>query len=271
MTKIPLVSICIPTYNSDKYIHETVSSLLNQCYDNIEIIISDDCSTDSTLQIINQYEDVRIKIYTSTKNQGIEKNWNKALQKCSGDYIKMIGADDVLENDCIEKQLKILQNDPSISLVSSYKNIINAKGKRILSIKFPWKTGKTNGIKAVRASIKKGTNIIGEPGIGMFPAKILQKTGLYNGQNPYLIDMDLWCRLLLHGDLFVIDEYLFNFRVSKSSISNSLGFKQYKYFIEFVHKLYESGDFKITKQELIQSYMYAFIKNIFRNIIFLMQ
>ena len=82
-----LVSVLIPAYNHENYIKECICSVINQTYQNLEILISDDCSTDNTAKEINKIKDKRIKKYFSKENKGVVYSINKLLEHASGDYI----------------------------------------------------------------------------------------------------------------------------------------------------------------------------------------
>ena len=105
----PLVSVCVITYNSSKYVLETLDSIVSQTYKNIELIISDDSSRDNTVGIVkswvaeNEKRFIKTRILTSEKNTGVTGNCNRAYKAASGVYVKDIGGDDVLLPDYIEK------------------------------------------------------------------------------------------------------------------------------------------------------------------------
>ena len=101
------VSIIVPAYNAEKYLPLTLKSIINQTYDNLEIIVIDDCSTDKTKEIISDFskKDSRIIPYYSEINQGVSKTRNIGLKTFSGDYVLFVDADDVLAKDCIEIQV----------------------------------------------------------------------------------------------------------------------------------------------------------------------
>ena len=122
-----LVSVCIPCYNAEKTIEKTILSVLNQTYSNIEIIICDNKSTDHTVQIIHSISDSRLKLYKNETNIGIVLNFQKSLSYATGQYVKMLCADDIISLDCIEKQLNafIKNKDKNISIVVSEKEVIN--------------------------------------------------------------------------------------------------------------------------------------------------
>lgn len=103
----PLVSIILPVYNREDVIEETIKCAINQSYKNIELIISDNCSTDNTWKILEGYAkaDERIKIYKTDKNLGPVLNWKNCLDKVSGEYTKILWSDDLISLDFIEKTL----------------------------------------------------------------------------------------------------------------------------------------------------------------------
>lgn len=270
MNKQSLISICIPAYNAEKFIKKTIESVLSQSYQHIEIVITDDCSKDQTVAVINSFTDKRIKFYQNEKNLGVEGNWNKALKLATGKYCKMMGADDILYPNCLEEQLKIIDNpdNADVVLVTSHKNVINQDGKLIMTRKFPG-SGKYKGIKALKKSLHRGTNVIGEPVSGLFRKEVLEKSGYYNGENLYMIDMDLWSRILKHGDLYVVDKILYAFRISTDSLSTNIGFAQVKLFNTFVDKLFADKDFKINVFDKYLAKTMALAMGIARNLIYL--
>ena len=270
MNKQSLISICIPAYNAEKFIKKTIESVLSQSYQHIEIVITDDCSKDQTVDVISSFTDKRIKFYQNEKNLGVEGNWNKALKLATGKYCKMMGADDILYPNCLEEQLKIIDNpdNANVVLVTSHKNVINQDGKLIMTRKFPG-SGKYKGIKALKKSLHRGTNVIGEPVSGLFRKEVLEKSGYYNGENLYMIDMDLWSRMLKHGDLYVVDKNLYAFRISTDSLSTNIGFAQVKLFNTFVDKLFADKDFKINVFDKYLAKTMALAMGIARNLIYL--
>ena len=116
---LPLVSIPVITYNSSKTILDTLDSIKMQTYDNIELIISDDASSDNTVSICkewiskNQSRFVRVELIEGRLNVGISANANRAADVCKGIWIKGIAGDDILFPDSIGKYIKYVQNHPS--------------------------------------------------------------------------------------------------------------------------------------------------------------
>ncbi|MGN0728895.1 glycosyltransferase [Treponema sp.] len=122
------VSIALATYNGEKYLREQLNSILSQSIQDFELIACDDCSTDSTLQILNEYveKDIRIKVFANEKNLGFKKNFEKAILLCSGDYIALSDQDDIWT----EKHLQVLlENIGKNDLVGANAFLCDEKAK----------------------------------------------------------------------------------------------------------------------------------------------
>lgn len=128
----PLVSIVLPTYNGEKYVRETIQSLVSQTYKNIELVISDDGSTDSTPDIIREYAAKYpfIKINLSPKNLGIAANYNLAVKMASGEIAIGIGHDDLLPPEHTSAIVPYFK-DPRVGLVHCNAMRIDSKGRHI--------------------------------------------------------------------------------------------------------------------------------------------
>ena len=125
-TPHPLVSCTVLSYNSAKTIVETLNSIAGQTYGKIELIISDDCSKDNTVEICRQWIEqnksrfVRTELLIVEKNTGICANANRALEVCKGEWKKGIAADDILLPNCVEDYVNYVHNHPEAKWVSSY-------------------------------------------------------------------------------------------------------------------------------------------------------
>lgn len=109
---MPLVSVAMTTYNGEKFLREQLDSILNQTLQDFEIVVCDDCSSDSTVQILNEYaeKDLRIKVFVNEKNLGFKKNFEKAISLCSGDYIALSDQDDVWTTNHLQTLLDIIDD-----------------------------------------------------------------------------------------------------------------------------------------------------------------
>lgn len=121
------------TYNGEKYLKEQLDSILNQSYNNFELLIQDDCSTDSTVEILNSYKNkMNMKIFVNETNLGYIKNFEKITKKAEGDFIALCDQDDIWEEDKIEL---LLNNIGESSLIYSDSLLVNNSGNS-LNIKF---------------------------------------------------------------------------------------------------------------------------------------
>ena len=117
MTEKPLVSVIINCYNSEKYLRETIDSLLAQTYDNWEAIFWDNCSTDTTAEIIKSYDNPRFRYFLAEKNTPLGEARNLAMEKVCGVYTSFLDSDDVLESSFLQECVKAFEESPNIGLV----------------------------------------------------------------------------------------------------------------------------------------------------------
>jgi glycosyltransferase involved in cell wall biosynthesis len=120
--KKPIVSIMIPTYNQEEYIIRAIQSVLDQKYENIEILVSDDCSTDNTERIVNDFialkSDSRIRYLKNDRNVGILRNYHNSLHRVSGDYVVNLDGDDFfVDNNFLSNAVNMFRDDERLSLV----------------------------------------------------------------------------------------------------------------------------------------------------------
>jgi len=134
MNRCPLVTVITSTFNAEKDIESSIKSIIEQSYPNIQYIIIDGGSTDSTLDIIKKYEK-NISVLISEKDFGIYDAWNKGLKYAKGEWITFIGADDTYFPDAIESYIELINkvNNPNLHLVSSKINLV-AQDSKILRV-----------------------------------------------------------------------------------------------------------------------------------------
>lgn len=131
----PLVSIAMATYNGADFLQKQLDSIYSQSYTNIEVIVSDDCSTDNTVEILKRYQHAYgLKYYTNSHQFGFVKNFEQAIKLCSGDFIALADQDDIWETNKIEVLLTEIKNNLLIhsdcSIIDSNDNILNPSWKK---------------------------------------------------------------------------------------------------------------------------------------------
>lgn len=230
-----LVSVCIPTYNSALYIERTIRSVLNQTHENIELIICDDCSTDNTVEKIKKFNDERIRLYVNEINLGIAGNWNKCLNVCTGKYIKLICADDVIALELIEEEIKILEKYPDVVMVESDTVFIDSVNRQI---------GKYN--RHPGGPILNGTTVamhgilckdyFGAPVANTFRRSSLKQVHGFDRAFKYILDYDFFMRLAFTGNIYVIHQPMNYFRLRDSSNTDKVLSTDSKVYLE-EHKM----------------------------------
>lgn len=222
MKQDPLVSVIMAAYNHEKYISDAINSVLNQTYENIEIIVEDDCSTDSTAEKIKKIKDKRLKKIYSKKNKGAVATMNHLVSLCNGDYIAILGSDDVWYPNKIEVQLKQFKDD-NIGAVFSLADIIDENGERYEDdVDFSSDVFKSENMsrgKRMRKFFEIGNHLCHPSSI--IPKKVMDEIGPYNEMYRQLHDFDYWVRIVSKYDIAVVDDRLLGYRRFKSKINLS--------------------------------------------------
>jgi glycosyltransferase involved in cell wall biosynthesis len=239
--KVPLVSIVIPAYNRPHTLQIAIDSVLEQTYPNIEIIICDD-STDMRVQeMLTPYLEAysQIKYHKNERNLYLE-NWHKCYDLASGEYINYLMDDDVFHKDKISKMIYYFNEFENITLVTSYRQTIDASGKFLPPISATAQLyeearifdGKVLGNLALTLCL----NVIGEPTTVLFKKKDLTEPyGVYKGKQYSLInDMAAWLSLLSKGKAVYIPEALSYFRIHGNQNNSILGYKAFNEWIDIM-------------------------------------
>ena len=248
----PLVSVTIPLYNNERFIAQTIESVLSQSMSDFELLVYDDCSSDRSLDIARSYMDRRIRVVAGDCNLGPEGNWNRAVSEVRGRWVKLLCADDILFPQCLEKQVGCFESPESsgVSLVSCQRTIIDPEGKPLIRKVSFIDGGRKEPSELVRKMVRMGTNIIGEPVCGLYPAALIGKTRGYRARIPYTVDLDFWVQLLRLGDLWMIDEPLCAFRISSESWSSRIGEMRHQQFLAFMQEVAEMEQFRVNDLDL---------------------
>ena len=243
MSSRPLISIGIPTYNSAATIRNTIESILRQTYTNLEINVVDDKSKDNTLEIVKQIQneclqrgDGRIRIYENEKNLGMSGNWTKCLSVARGEFVKLICADDMMDEEALEKEVKAMEEHPSVNLVESDTRLVDITGKTTGRFPRYRKSGVVDGKKVARTSII-WNNFFGAPVNNLIRKSVLDKVGYFDPEFVYILDFEMWMRIACEGDIYIIHEMLNSFTVRNDSNTGNLIGKDRKTYVDEHEKL----------------------------------
>jgi glycosyltransferase involved in cell wall biosynthesis len=214
----PLVSICMPAYNAAHTIEETIKSIFGQTYDQIELIIVNDGSTDNTLKVLQTIKDERLQIIDSV-NEGQSAAANRAFNASSGELIKFMDADDLLSEDFIRSQVVQLGNDGNAVSCASwgrfYENDLSTfkLAENIMS-------GSSKPIEWLASSMYDKYVML-QCALWLIPRPILDRAGLWNEKLSLINDFEFFIRILLHaGEIrYAPNAILFYRSGLKSSLS----------------------------------------------------
>ncbi len=214
-----LISIIITVYNGERFLGEAIVSCLNQTYDNLELIIIDDGSTDSSLDIINSFDDDRIVLLINESNKGQSYSRNRGIKESSGEYIAIMDADDVAYPDRIQKQLDYLELNHE-DICFTWADLIDSEGN-VTGVK------KTSAnISLIRAKLLFECPLIHPTSFWRKDA-FVQNNLWYDEQYTYAQDYELWSRAIRHVKFAVLEESTLKFRfMNEASISFSKGDRQ---------------------------------------------
>lgn len=235
-TNEELVSICIATYNGGRFLRSALESIKAQDYKNIEVIVTDDCSSDDTLDICSEYSFVTV--YRNETRQGLVGNWNRAVTKASGKYIKLMGQDDVLAPGSVRAQVEALKNTPGASISIGTCDVISEKGEHLMTRKLSGKDFVMDGVKFAKKSLWN-RNIYCEPVNAMYTADAAAKAGVYDNEFIYVPDWDYAIELSLQGKVCYSASLISSFRISSGSETSTLYRKKNHEMLKDTDKLFE--------------------------------
>ncbi|BBN82631.1 glycosyl transferase [Pseudoalteromonas sp. A25] len=231
-----LVTVFIPVFNAERYLEKAIESVLNQTYENLDILIINDGSTDSSSEIISKYSEVDSRIrFISRENKGICYTRNQGVKNCKGKYLALLDADDICMPQRIEKQVEFLKNNPSISVVGSSVYVID-KDDNILGVN----KVKTKG-EYIKASMITGSQIVNPS--AMFNFEMVKQDLVYEKNYDSAEDLQLWLELYLKGHRFAnLPDKLIKYRSTSTSLSHIMNEEKINMSARLIQSaLYRSG------------------------------
>lgn len=236
----PRVSVVIPAFNSAPYIATTVDSILEQTYQDFELVISDHASTDKTWSVLQTYAaHPKVRLMRIAPGGGAVANWRAVTAEARGELVKLVCGDDLLYPECLARQVAALDAAAGDAvMVVSQRDIIDddgrpairGRGLQGIDVAVP-------GRVAVRRTIRAGTNIFGEPMCVLFRRAALEDAGGWDPRSPYLIDQATCAQVALRGMVVPVKEPLAAFRVSHQQWSVALARQQSRHARAFHHRI----------------------------------
>jgi glycosyltransferase EpsE len=201
-------------YNLGRFLRPAINSVLAQTFQDWELIIVDDASTDSTPEILAEYRNPRIRVLRNETNRHVAASLNRAIAEASGLYIANLDADDVFLPNRLAEQVKYLQAHPNVTLVTSAAHLIDENGTRI-----GFHPGGLSDC-SLKFTFARGGNVVMHSSV-IFRADAARQSRGYTEDPAFraTTDYELWARLLLEGKACVLSQPLIEYRIHSSSIS----------------------------------------------------
>jgi glycosyltransferase involved in cell wall biosynthesis len=215
MSAVPTVSVLVKSYNHARYARQTIESVLSQSFQDFEIVVTDDASTDGTAQVVRGFADPRIRLDVFRENQGISAAMNATIGRARGRYLAILNSDDWALPERLARQVAFLDANPLVSAVFGLPLMVNEQGAPL-----PPYDGFLAPLRDQDFSHRwwlrqffLGGNCLCAP-TAMIRREVYATTGLYDVRLTNLQDLDMWVRMLLAGHaLHMLDQQVTAFRV----------------------------------------------------------
>lgn len=210
------ISVLMPVYNGEKYLKQTIESVLGQSYSDFEFIIVDDGSTDSSVQIVRGFGDSRIRLIQANHG-GIVGALNRGMEEAAGEYLARIDADDVCLPHRLETQLKYMESNDDVVVCGTWASTIDENGNVTGALEYP----------PVEDQEIRNYMILHNPFIHpsvMFRRKAVVEAGAYKNFK-HTEDYELWTRALCRGKGHNIPERLIQYRIHSSQVTRTSNLK----------------------------------------------
>lgn len=217
-----LISIVLPVYNGETFLRESIDSVRSQTYQNWELIIVDDCSTDNTAEISLAYQemDSRIHYFKNEKNLRLPRNLNKGFSLTHGDYLTWTSDDNIYNPDALEKMCTVIESDSDIQFVYASCRIIDEHGKEI---------------EYITVDGHGDTYIVGGNPVGacfLYTRYVYETIGNYNPDLVLVEDFDYWQRVFAKFKTYGIPEILYNYRMHGGALTSTMRQDQFNQNLE---------------------------------------
>lgn len=229
-----MVTVLMPVYNASEFLRETMDSILDQTYEEFEFLIINDGSTDSSVNIIESYEDERIRLVHNTENIGLIKTLNKGIEIASGKYIVRMDADDIAEKNRIETQVNFMENNSEVAVAGS-NGVMFLSSKPM--IKKP--TDFPTRYSEIRCKLLFESPVM-HPAVIIRKSVLLENNYRYRDEYKATEDYGLWMEIAKDHKIVNISQKLLRYRIVSSSITNQ-ALKRMNDRIRVMKKIYILG------------------------------
>lgn len=217
---MPKITVAIPTFNRCDLIKDAINSVLKQSYSDFELIVVDNASTDKTKEVVGKFKDSRIKYFRNKKNIGMMDNWNKCIELSKGEYLTILGDDDKLLPNFLEKSLKVHLDNKNIGFSFSHCNKVDIKGNVINRWGYKFTpAGLIRGVNYLYYSIKYESCLTNSSTV-LINKRVFNKVGKFEapfGANTF--DFNMWIKIAKHYPVYFINQVLSDYRLHSNQVS----------------------------------------------------
>lgn len=242
-----LVSIIMPNYNGEKYLKETLDSVLNQTYENWELLFVDDCSTDRSVEIVKSYKDSRIKLLLNETNSGAATSRNYALREAKGKWIAFLDSDDLWTNDKLEKQVEFMEKNAYSFSYTKYEEIDGNSNKLNKVVFGPLKINKRKMFRYCWVGCLTVMYDREKVGLIQIDSDIAKRN-----------DYAIWLKVSPKADCCLLPEVLAKYRRREGSMSNQSKLSLVKYHYRL---------FRISENKSVLGAAFCTLRNLFYGVI----
>ena len=238
----PRVSVCVPAHQAARWLPDTLASVRAQSYEDFELVVVDDASSDATPAILAAEPDLRLRAFRHQCNQGQAVTVGESIARARGELVKLLDADDLLHPDCLARMVEALDAHPSAAFVFCRRDLLVedpddpvvrrwVEQFRELHVHFGPLRALNDGRELLRRYLdaRMPGNWVAEPAGVMARRSQLLAVGGYNVRVRQNNDMDLWLRLMTRGDVAFIDAPLYSYRVAMTGVTGHSSARQHQW------------------------------------------
>lgn len=256
------VSVVVPVHNGMPHLPATLDSVLAQTRVPDEIVVVENASTDGTAEWLAEHAPAVVRVVVQPSLVGAAANWTRAVQCASGKFVKLLCADDILEPTAIEVESAALERNPAAVLVASKRRVVDNWGATVARNRGLGRlSGEVDGREVIRACALRGQNLLGEPCSVMFRKEAIDRNLPWDDSLPYVIDLDMYTRVLADGPAVAIRESLAQFRMATGSWSASLSRVQRHQLDGWRDRAIATGLLELSASELLRSRAMACVQH----------
>lgn len=217
----PLVSIVVPVFNGERYLRESLDSILGQTYPHTEVVVMDDASTDATPEVVGSYTDARLRCVRQPVNRGQFGNVNDGIRLTHGELVAVHHADDVYAATLLERQLDVLARHPDVGAVFAIDTFIDAEGREVGRLRLPPELRDQRPLSytdVLNGFLRYGNSFVRAP-TNLVRRRVYDEVGLFDEAYDLRADLDMWLRVVRHSPIVVLDQHLVAYRFGHDNVS----------------------------------------------------